>query len=264
MKNNPFKIQEGQIRDSNIGDFIKQKKSGDYLDFGLVAKTQQLGRFFEDRKIRGLFFLFAFFLMVLFSRSFYLQAVKGSYFRNVAEGNRIRSDVIKANRGLMYDRFGGLLVKNISYFFLYVDTTILPTDELLKQDLFNKLANILEIPKVELEGRIFNEQTSLGKVLVYENLPYELAMKLIIFSENQPSINVAYEPRRQYFTNLGMGHSLGYLGVITEEDIKNRKYNYHDRIGKTGLEFIYEDILKGQDGVRQVEVDAIFYLWLSR
>ncbi|MFA6466436.1 MAG: penicillin-binding protein 2 [Patescibacteria group bacterium] len=258
MKNNPFKIQEGQIRDSNIGDFIKQKKSGDYLDFGLVAKTQQLGRFFEDRKIRGLFFLFAFFLMVLFSRSFYLQAVKGSYFRNVAEGNRIRSDVIKANRGLMYDRFGGLLVKNISYFFLYVDTTILPTDELLKQDLFNKLANILEIPKVELEGRIFNEQTSLGKVLVYENLPYELAMKLIIFSENQPSINVAYEPRRQYFTNLGMGHSLGYLGVITEEDIKNRKYNYHDRIGKTGLEFIYEDILKGQDGVRQVEVDALF------
>lgn len=258
MKNNPFKIQEGQIRDSKVSDFIKHKKSGDYLNFGLIEKTQQLGKFFEDKKIRWLFFVFTGLLLILFARSFYLQAVKGSYFRNVAEGNRIRSDVIKANRGLMYDRFGDLLVKNISYFFLYVDTIMLPTDELLKQDLFNKLANILEIPKLELEGRIFNEQTSLSKVLVYENLPYELAMKLIIFSENQPSINVAYEPRRQYFTNLGMGHSLGYLGIITEEDIKNRKYNYHDRIGKTGLEFIYEDILKGQDGVRQVEVDALF------
>lgn len=258
IKNNPFKIQEGQIRDSNIGDFIKQKKSGDYLDFGLVAKTQQLGRFFQDRKIRSLFFLFAFFLMILFSRSFYLQAVKGSHFRNVAEGNRIKSDIIKANRGLMYDRFGTVLVKNISYFFLYIDTTILPSDELLKQDLFNKLANILEIPKAELESRIFNEQASLGKVLIYENLPYELAMKLIIFSENQPSINVAYEPRRQYFANLGLSHAFGYLGQVNEEDIKDKKYNYHDRIGKTGLELIYENILKGKDGVRQIEVDALF------
>ena len=143
MKNNPFKIQEGQIRDSKVSDFIKHKKSGDYLNFGLIEKTQQLGKFFEDKKIRWLFFVFTGLLLILFTRSFYLQAVKGSYFRNVAEGNRIRSDVIKANRGLMYDRFGDLLVKNISYFFLYVDTTMLPTDELLKQDLFTKLANIL-------------------------------------------------------------------------------------------------------------------------
>jgi penicillin-binding protein 2 len=258
IKNNPFKIQEGQIRDSKVGGFIKQKKSGDYLDFGLVDKTQQLGRFFEEKKIRWLFFIFAFFIVILFTRAFYLQAIKGEYFRNVAEGNRIRSEVVKANRGLMYDRFGDLLVKNTSYFFLYVNRAILPEDELLKQDLFNKLANILEISKNDLELMLFNDTKNSDKVLIYEDLAYELAMKLMILSETQPSINVSYESRRNYFSNLGMSHSLGYLGSVTEDDIGDRKYNYHDRLGKTGLELIYEDTLKGQDGIKQIEVDALF------
>ncbi|MFA6307692.1 MAG: penicillin-binding protein 2 [Patescibacteria group bacterium] len=258
IKNNPFKIQEGQIRDSKVGDFIKQKKSGDYLDFGLIDKTQQLGRFFEEKKIRSLFFIFALFLFILFSRSFYLQVLNGEHFRNVAEGNRIRSDVIKANRGLIYDRFGNLLVKNISYFFLYIHKDILPSDELLRQDLFNKLSSILEIPKDDLETMIFDEKSKLDKVLIYENLSYDLAMKVMIFSENQPSVEVAYESRRQYFSNLGISHSLGYLGSVTEQDIENGKYNYNDRIAKAGLELTYEDILKGQDGIRQIEVDALF------
>ncbi len=258
IKNNPFKIQEGQIRDSKVGGFIKQKKSGDYLDFGLVDKTQQLGRFFEDKKIRWLFIIFTVCLLILFSRAFYLQAVKGGYFRNVAEGNRIKSDVIKANRGLMYDRFGDVLVKNVSYFFLYLDKDAFPEDELAKQDLFNKLANILEVSKDDLEANIYDIKNKSNKLLVYENLPYDLAMRLIILSESQPSIDVAHEPRRQYFYNLGLSHSMGYLGAVTENDIEDRRYNYYDRIGKTGLEFVYEEILKGQDGIRQIEVDALF------
>ena len=222
IKNNPFKIQEGQIRDSKVGGFIKQKKSGDYLDFGLVDKTQQLGRFFEDKKIRWLFIIFTVCLLILFSRAFYLQAVKGGYFRNVAEGNRIKSDVIKANRGLMYDRFGDVLVKNVSYFFLYLDKDAFPEDELAKQDLFNKLANILEVSKDDLEANIYDIKNKSNKLLVYENLPYDLAMRLIILSESQPSIDVAHEPRRQYLSNLGLSHSMGYLGAVTEKDIEDR------------------------------------------
>ena len=258
IKNNPFKIQEGQIRDSKVGGFIKQKKSGDYLDFRLVDKTQQLGRFFEDKKIRWLFLIFFICLFILFGRAFYLQAIKGEYFRNIAEGNRIKSDVIKANRGLMYDRFGDLLVKNISYFFLYLDKDIFPEDELAKQDLFNKLSNILDISKDELENNIYNEENKSTKILMYENLPYDLAMRLIILSESQPSIDVAYEPRREYFNYLGLSHAMGYLGAVTEDDIANRRYNYYDRIGKTGLELMYENSIKGQDGIRQIEVDALF------
>jgi len=258
MKNNPFKIQEGQIRDSKLGSFIKQQKSGDYLDLDINSKSQQLGRFFEDNKIRVLFYIFVFFLLILLSRSFYLQAVKGEYFRSVAEGNRIRSEIIKANRGLIYDRFGNLLVKNISYFFLYLDTDILPEDELIKEDLFNNISDILDVSRDELEEVLSKNSSSSDRVLVYENIPYELAIKLMLLSEVYPSVSVAYEPRRQYFTELGASHWLGYLGAVTEDDIEKGDYNYHDRLGKTGLELSYEDVLKGQDGISQIEVDALF------
>ena len=187
IKNNPFKIQEGQIRDSKVGGFIKQKKSGDYLDFGLVDKTQQLGRFFEDKKIRWLFLIFFICLFILFGRAFYLQAIKGEYFRNIAEGNRIKSDVIKANRGLMYDRFGDLLVKNISYFFLYLDKDIFPEDELAKQDLFNKLSNILDISKDELENLLEEIEKYRGKIMEKETIFNEKGGQWIVYV---PQVNV--------------------------------------------------------------------------
>lgn len=257
-KNNPFKIQEGQIRDSKVSSYLKQKKTGDYLDFGLVDKTQALGKFISDNKIAWLFLAFLFFLSILFFRAFYLQALSGEHFRSIAEGNRIRLDVIKANRGLIYDRFGNVLVKNISYFFLYINSDIWPSDELIEQELLNKLANILEVPKQDIEKTLAENSGPSDKILIYEDLPYEKAMQLIILSEIYPSISVNYEPRRQYFANLGLSHSLGYLGIVDQEDIKKYGYHYHDRIGKTGLEQRYENILKGEDGIRQIEVDALF------
>ena len=258
MKDNPFKIQEGSVRDSKIGTFLKDKKTGDYLDFDNFSKTQQLGRFFSDQKVRSLFLVFSFLLLVLFSRSIYLQIVKGSYYRDVAEGNRIRSDVIKANRGLIYDRFGDLLVKNVSYFFLYFVPDALPSDQLQKQKIFNDVSEILELEEGDIEIRLAEGNVEADKVLIYENVPYESAIRLMILSEGQPSLNVRYEPRRQYFNNLGMSHIIGFLGEVTGEDIINRRYNFNDRIGKIGLEYVYEDVLKGNDGIREVEVDALF------
>jgi penicillin-binding protein 2 len=258
MKDNPFKIQEGSVRDSKVGNFITDRNSGDYLDFDNFNKAQQLGRFFSDKKIRFLFLVFSFLLLVLFSRAVYLQLVKGSYYRDVAEGNRIRSDVIKANRGLIYDRFGDLMVKNISYFFLYVIPDAIPDDELVKQKMFNDVSEILELEEGEIDIRLAEGNVEADKVLIYENVPYESAIRLMILSEDQPSLNVRYEPRRQYFKNLGMAHSIGFLGEVAEEDVNERHYNFNDRIGKTGLEYIYEDVLKGQDGIREIEVDALF------
>lgn len=257
MKDNPFKIQEGSIRDANVREFIKNKQTGDYLDFGLVRSAQQLGRFFTNRKIRSVFFLFLLALGILWLRLFYLQVVNGEYYRNVAEGNRLRSEVIKADRGLIYDRFGNLLVKNVSYFFLYLRPNLLPTEEVAKKNLFKDLTDILQIEEPALLARLADFSPKTDKVLIYENLPYEQAIKLMVMSETNPSLEVDYEPRRQYLSEFGLSQVLGFLGVVTEEDMAKKNYGYHDRIGKTGLEFFYEDILRGQDGVKQVEVDAL-------
>ncbi|MCD4760793.1 penicillin-binding protein 2, partial [bacterium] len=124
--------------------------------------------------------------------------------------------------------------------------------------LFNELSEILVLDKNELEERVYSKSDSTESVLVFENLTYEIAIELMIKSEDYPSLQIRHEPRRQYFSQLGMSHILGYLGAVDKDDIKDKNYNYHDRIGKNGLEMNYEDILKGNDGIRQVEVDALF------
>lgn len=257
MGSNPFKIQEGSIRDSKVGGFMAGKHSGDHVDFDSFGKFERLGKFFSEKKVRILFLVFFALIFILFARAFYLQGLEGDYYRGIAEGNRIRSDVIRANRGLIYDRFGQALVKNVSYFFLYIKPDLLPEDDLLKLDFTNDLAEFLELEKSDFDERLAEGAAKGDKALVYENLPYESAIKLMIMSEKYPAIEVTYEPRREYITNYGLAHTMGYLGEVSEEDVENG-YNYHDRIGKSGLEYVYQDVMKGENGIRQVEVDALF------
>lgn len=257
MKDNPFKIQEGSVRDSNVGDFVQHLKSGDYVDVQFLKDSEHLGKFFEAKKILILFFIFCFFLSLLLGRAFYLQVINGDQYLSIAEGNRIRSDIIKANRGLIYDRFGEVLAKNVSYFFVYITPNLIPSEENEKNNLMDYLANILDLEKEELVQRIYDVEANSDNILIYEDLAYEKAINLMLFSENHPSIQVSYESRREYDKDLGLAHVLGYLGVVDEEDIEN-DYNYNDRIGKSGIEFIYENLLKGESGIRQVEVDAFY------
>jgi penicillin-binding protein 2 len=176
----------------------------------------------------------------------------------VAEGNRIRQELIPANRGLIYDRFGEVLVKNVSYFFLYINTDLLPSAEDEKNNFLNVLANELAISSEELNNRISSREAGATKAIVYENVPYDLAIKLMVLSEKYPSLELNFEPRRSYFPELGLSHALGYLGEASEKDVASGKYNFNDRIGKSGIEFIYEDVLRGKNGKRQLEVDALF------
>lgn len=258
MKNNPFKIQEGEIKDAQVKDFFVDKKAGDYLNFEFVSRSQQLGKIVSDRKISITLKFFLAFILLLFLRATYLQIIRGSYYRGIAEGNRIRTEVITANRGLIYDRFGNLLVRNISYFFLYIDKAIWqsnPTQQLEISELISKNLLLAEgefQKRLEAGGK--NE-----KILLFENVPYEQAIALMVLGDKYPALKISFEPRRQYLSTGQFSHVLGYLGVVNEQDLKdNKNYHYNDRIGRTGVEAIYEKELKGIDGKRQVEVDALF------
>jgi len=250
MVDNPFKIQEGSVRDSKVRGFLSRKQSGDYLEFNKPDNTSYVGQFFKEKKISFLFLFIISLISLLFFRAFYLQVIKGDYYRNIAEGNRIKTEVIKANRGLVYDRFGNLLLDNKYYFFLYINTELLPED---KDSFIDNLSLIISLDKEEIKERLEGD----NNVLLYENLDYDSAIKLMIWSEEYPAIEIRYEPRRQYIHSMSISHILGYLGAVKPEDLK-RGYGYNDRIGKSGIEFICEDILKGKDGLKQIEIDALY------
>jgi len=73
-----------------------------------------------------------------------------------------------------------------------------------------------------------------------------------------PGISVSTEAARTYLAGNLAAHVIGYTGKIKEEDYKKQKdvYDIDDIVGKTGIEYIFEDYLRGQDGEKQVEMSV--------
>ena len=77
-----------------------------------------------------------------------------------------------------------------------------------------------------------------------------------------PGIHISVEPVRYYPEGETAAHLLGYLGKISQpNEIKNyveeKDYSPNDIIGKTGIEESFEDLLRGVNGVKKVEVDSL-------
>ena len=70
-----------------------------------------------------------------------------------------------------------------------------------------------------------------------------------------PGISIAYAPIRQYEQGSLLSHTIGYVGKIDNEEYKNSYgYSLDDYIGKTGIEYVCEDYLKGTDGMKQTDM----------
>lgn len=105
-------------------------------------------------------------------------------------------------------------------------------------------------------------------VVLAENTPgFRIGKKIISRDEalameakNDPNINqLEIDSIRRYPMSEIISHVLGYVGQISEDELKNPKYkNYKlgDRIGRSGIEQVYETVLKGIDGAEIIEIDA--------
>lgn len=154
----------------------------------------------------------------LFLRLFHLQITEGAKNRQLADSNRIQIKVIHAPRGVIYDRNGKILAQNEPGFRLINHEHPGQTDYLNRVDALN-----LEV----------NNDPSL-KDLEIDNL------------------------RSYPYQNL-TAHILGYLSEIDAGELKNPQFvNYKsgDRIGRSGIEEIYEKTLRGIDGGEVIEIDA--------
>ena len=136
------------------------------------------------------------------------------------------------------------------------------------EECFNKLKEEYEITNTDpLEARkimairyaIQTEGYSSTRPLqISDNISRQSAL---IFNERSaefPGINVVVEPVRNYSQGTTAAHIVGYTGKISSEEYKTRKdtYDQDDIIGKTGIEYAFEDYLKGQDGVKQIDMSV--------
>lgn len=197
--------------------------------------------------------------LVLLSRIFYLQIVRGDYYFNQAEGNRIYTEVKRAARGVIYSKEGDMLVKNIPNFRLVADgQQIRFTSEEERQQIIELIQQCSENELAEIEN-IINDVVRSGQREVFrEYIPYEEALKLMIELESITGVNIEIYYGREYVVGEAFSHILGYTAKLTDEEYQEFReagYLLNDEIGKMGLEKFYENKLRGENGYKKIEVD---------
>ena len=205
-------------------------------------------------------FLVILLLGILAVRLYVLQVVRGKYYAEVAENQRIRLLPIAAPRGVIFDRDRNVLV----------DSRPIYEVILSRQDFKGEFSSLVQ-PLSEglgIEADLLRER--------FEQVRLQPAFESIVVKQDAapgdiawveahklefPELRVEQQPQRRYPANGTLAHVLGYVGEISPEQLSQPAYKEKglkpgDIIGQEGLEKVYDDYLRGKDGYRRVIVDS--------
>lgn len=196
-----------------------------------------------------------FFLLLL--RLWHLQILSADEYRSRSENNRLRFVPVAASRGAILDRSGKVLVSNRPSFSL----AVVPQEVKDRDGLLDRLAGLLGLDRAEMEER-WNKVKGRAKyypVVLASNISRD---QVEIIEENRlrlPGVEIEMKPVREYSSSLLAAHLLGYIGEISDDELDKpgyEEFNPGDYVGKNGIERNWEAELHGNDGGKQLEVDA--------
>lgn len=198
-------------------------------------------------------------LATLVGRMYYLQVIEADKYATLAEQNRINIRLIPPPRGRILDRNGvPLAVNQQNYRVLVVAEQ---TDDI--GDTLDALANIVAIGDHD-RARIIREserRPSFAAVMVRENLSWEEMARIEINAPDLPGVMIDVGQSRSYPLNDLGAHILGYVSAVSESDLQGTTDPLLElpgfRIGKAGIEKVYDLALRGKGGTSQVEVNAV-------
>lgn len=252
----------GSVNVARTG-IIGDVPEGDGQDSDFSPSWNYLGLAVSRRRITVFFAVIAVGLILAAARVFQMQVLEGSEYSRRAEGNRIRTELVPSERGVIYDRNGRELVRNIPRFDLAVVPNDLPSSERERRQVILRLSEITGLGPVELEDRMAAAGETYGNpVTVSEDLTHRQAVLVSIEGSRVGAVRLVIGTRRFYADTdavPSLSHLLGYTGRVDGQDAKllPKRSLADDRIGKTGLERFYEADLRGEYGQRLVEVDAL-------
>jgi len=198
---------------------------------------------------------------LLLGRFIWLQVIQHDFYQTRAEDNRIALIPIVPNRGVITDRNGTVLARNYSAFTL----EITPSRVADLEAAIDELAAIIDIQPKDRKRfkRLMDEAKNFESIPIRTRLSDAEVAKFAAQRYRFPGIEVKARLFRQYPLGTVASHAIGYIGRITDRDLKwiedaeqQAMYKGTDHIGKTGLEQHYEFELHGQTGYEEVEIDA--------
>ncbi len=215
----------------------------------------------KQRRILGLIFCACVFALIGI-RLTELQIIEGDKLREVAEQNRLQRIIDVAHRGRLYDRTGRILAKNDPDYRLLSYTNILPKEEDALKDVFAPLIVTCSLSAEELLAQVeeARRKKEIEFVLI-NNLAPTCAIKYLAEGGLPQGIRIEINEKRRAITDAipSLSHVLGYTAGLSAEEYEEKRsegYRAFDRIGKQGIEKLFEERLRGKNGETLVEVDA--------
>jgi penicillin-binding protein 2 len=195
--------------------------------------------------------------LLLIVQFFRLQVLEHSTYQLRSESNRLRPVPLPAPRGLILDHRGRVIAENIPGYSVLLLATRL--DSL--RAMLERLAPIVRLDSGGVLRVLERHRAApYEPTLVVKDAPFALVSALEERRAELPGLVIQTEPKRLYPDSNAVAHLVGYVGEVTDEELATPQFAQRrlgSLVGKEGLERQYEDSLKGSDGVRFVEVDAL-------
>ena len=195
-------------------------------------------------------------------RLFYLQIVRGDYYENKAENQRIRLIPIPAPRGAILDRNGRILVDSRPTYNVTLSSE--PNQKLEVSDAsVEQYARGLNVDREYIVERLnlIKKQNEYETLVLKENASIEDITWVEAHSLEHPELRIELRPQRFYPHKEVLAHVLGYVGEISPKaldkpEAQEKGLRPGDIVGQQGLEYFYDDYLRGRPGYRKVIVDS--------
>lgn len=231
----------------------------------------------QEEQVRELQDRFRFLYVILFlalglllSRLVFLQILSGDKMRQYSEENRIKRVKVAAPRGMIFDRNRKLLIDNHPSFDLEITPQYLRESGQTNQ-VIHLLSKLIEMPENEIETILEKAKTQprFLPIKIKTDLSRDEVAKVEMYRLSMPGVSIVEEIKRTNLYGDIASHLFGYIGEVNSTELPSinksmNRYKLGDMIGKSGLEQRLEDILRGIDGEKLVEVDALGRLKLER
>jgi len=212
-------------------------------------------------------------------RLFNLQIIQGPLWSAQAAENRTRVINLPTERGVIYDRNGVVLARNIASYNVVITAANLPDDPGEIHEIFRELSAQINVPINQNEISEENPYVpcvsdhGIAQIVEYgeSSTPFQpvrvkcdidrtTAMIIQEKSNDWPGVSIEIVPIRDYPTGILTASIIGFLGPIpanrAEEFIAAGLDPNRDKVGYAGLELQHQDTLAGKNGQRVIEVDV--------
>lgn len=195
-------------------------------------------------------------LSALAGRLYYLQVIEADKYKTLADENRISLKLLPPPRGYIVDRRGvPVAVNRQNYRVVVVREEAGDVEATL-----DRLSQVVEVGEGE-KRRVLREmrrKRGFVPVTVRENLNWDEVARIEVHSPDLPGVSIDEGQSRHYPYPESLAHILGYVAAVSEKELTGDPLLELPgfRIGKAGIEKIYDLALRGTSGNSQVEVNA--------